>query len=227
MRIDKFLTECGLGSRREVKLLLKEGRVKLNEELIKDPNKKIKIDNDLVKVDEKELFYSEFRYYILNKPQGVVTATKDNREKTVMDILPDWVIKKNLVPVGRLDKNTEGLLFFTNDGKLAHKLLSPKSHVDKTYFVRGKYEVEPHHIETLEAGVDIGGYITKPAKVNKINEKEIYLTINEGKFHQVKKMFEGVHNQVVYLQRVSFGNLELGDLKLGEVKEIKRGDIKD
>ncbi len=142
-----------------------------------------------------------------------------------MDLLPEWVIKKDLVPVGRLDKDTEGLLLFTNDGKLNHRLLSPKSHIDKAYYVELEKDISDDDIVKLEQGVDIGNYITQPAKVEKISNNKIYLTIKEGKFHQVKKMLEAINNRVCYLKRVSFGKLKLNDLALGEVKEVNLKDI--
>ena len=142
-----------------------------------------------------------------------------------MDILPDWVIKKDLAPVGRLDKDTEGLLLLTNDGQLNHRLLSPKSHVDKTYYAELEKDISEDDLEKLRKGVDIGGYITMPAEAKKIEEKKIHLTIKEGKFHQVKKMLEAVNNKVVYLKRISFGKLELKEMELGEVKEVEIGDI--
>ena len=142
-----------------------------------------------------------------------------------MELLPEWVIKKDLAPVGRLDKDTEGLLLFTNDGKLAHSLLSPKKHVDKTYYAQLEKSITEEDIKKLEEGVDIGGYITQPAKGKIVGEREIELTIREGKFHQVKKMLEAVNNKVVYLKRLTFGKLELKDMELGEVREINLEDI--
>ena len=155
-------------------------------------------NSDIIEYNGERLEYKEFRYYIMNKKAGYITATEDFKENTVMDLLPEWVIRKDLAPVGRLDKDTEGLLLFTNDGKLNHKLLSPKNHIDKVYYV----EIE-----------------------NNISDNKIYLTIKEGKFHQVKKMLEAVNNKVYYLKRVSFGKLKLNDLALGEVKEVNLEDI--
>ena len=142
-----------------------------------------------------------------------------------MDLLPEWVIKKDLAPVGRLDKDTEGLLLLTNDGQLNHRLLAPKSHVDKTYYAELEKNISEDDLEKLRNGVDIGGYITMPALAEKIGDKKIHLTIKEGKFHQVKKMLEAVGNKVVYLKRISFGNLKLNDMELGEVREVNIEDI--
>lgn len=225
MRLDKFLTECGIGSRREVKKILDSNRVKVNGIIVKNPQSNIKESIDKVELDSRILGYKEFRYYIMYKRAGYITATEDPKEKTVMELLPEWVIKKDLAPVGRLDKDTEGLLLFTNDGKLSHSLLSPKKHVDKTYYAKLENIINQEDIKKLESGVDIGGYITKPAQAKIISDKEIELTISEGKFHQVKKMLEAVDNKVIYLKRLSFGNLKLEGMELGEVKEVSIEEI--
>ena len=161
----------------------------------------------------------------INKKGGYITAVDDPKDKTVMDLLPEWVIKKDLAPVGRLDKDTEGLLLLTNDGQLNHRLLSPKSHVDKTYYAELEKDISEDDLEKLRNGVDIGGYITMPALAEKIDDKKIHLTIKEGKFHQVKKMLEAVDNKVIYLKRISFGKLKLDDMELGEVREVNLEDI--
>lgn len=225
MRLDKFLTECGVGTRRDVKNIISKNEITVNGKRVSSPKEKIDLENDVVKIGERVLKYKKDRFYIMNKTSGFITATEDKREKTVMELLPEWVIKKDLFPVGRLDKDTEGLLLFTNNGKIAHELLSPKKHVDKTYLVKLLKEIDEKSVNLLEEGVDIGEYVTKPSKVQIINNTEILLTICEGKFHQVKKMLEAVGNKVIYLKRLSFGNLELGDLPLGEVKEVDLKDI--
>ncbi|NME35192.1 MULTISPECIES: pseudouridine synthase [Fusobacterium] len=225
MRLDKFLTECGLGSRKDVKSLIENKKISVNDNFKISSKDNIDENNDIIKINGEILRYKKFRYYILNKKAGFITAVDDPREKTIMELLPDWVIKKDLAPVGRLDKDTEGLLLLTNDGVLNHKLLSPKSHVEKTYMAILERDISEEDLEKLRNGVDIGGYITMPAKVLKIENKKIHLTINEGKFHQVKKMLEAVNNKVIYLYRISFGKLEIGDLKIGEVKEISLEDI--
>ena len=225
MRLDRFLVECGIGSRKEVKKLISTNVIKVNGSY--DISVKDNIDeySDIIEYNGQRLEYKEFRYYIMNKKAGYITATEDTREATVMDLLPEWVIRKDLAPVGRLDKDTEGLLLLTNDGKLNHRLLSPKNHVDKTYYVKIETNISQEDIFNLEGGIDIGNYITLPAKVEKISDTEIYLTIKEGKFHQVKKMLEAVNNKVIYLQRITFAKLKLGDLALGEVKEVYLEDI--
>lgn len=225
MRLDKFLVECGIGSRSEVKKLISSGAITIDGNICKDNNKNIDEKNSVVEYKERRVIYKEFRYYKLYKIDGYITATEDKKEKTVMELLPDWVNKKDLFPVGRLDKDTEGLLLFTNDGKLAHEVTSPKKHVDKIYRVLLKNEIGEGEIAKLESGVDIGGYITQPAKAEVINSKEILLNIREGKFHQVKKMLKAVGNEVIYLKRETFGKLTLDDMAPCEVREIEREDI--
>ena len=225
MRLDKYLTECGIGSRKEVKKIIDSGAVSVNEKIVSSPKENVNEEKDIVKYKEEIIKYKKFRYYILNKKSGYITAVDDPRDKTVMDLLPEWVIKKDLAPVGRLDKDTEGLLLLTNDGQLNHRLLSPKSHVDKTYYAELEKNISEDDLEKLRNGVDIGGYMTMPALAEKIEDKKIHLTIKEGKFHQVKKMLEAVENKVVYLKRISFGNLKLNDMELGEVREVNLEDI--
>lgn len=225
MRLDKFLTECGIGSRKEVKKLIDNKKITINGIFAKTPQIHIDCEKDIVMYEDNKLEYKEFRYYVLNKKSGYITATEDLKEKTVMDLLPEWVIKKDLAPVGRLDKDTEGVLLFTNNGKLAHELLSPKKHIKKVYYAILEKEIDNESIEKLKNGVDIGGYITQPAEVEKLNNNEINLTISEGKFHQVKKMLIAVGNKVNYLKRVKFGKISLNNMELGEVIEIELDDI--
>lgn len=227
MRLDKYLVECGIGSRKEVKKIIDGKLVSVNDKIISSSKENVDEEKDVVKYRDEIIKYKKFRYYILNKKSGYITAVDDPRDKTVMDLLPEWVIKKDLAPVGRLDKDTEGLLLLTNDGQLNHRLLSPKSHVDKTYYAELEKNISEDELEKLRNGVDIGGYITMPALAEKIGDKKIHLTIKEGKFHQVKKMLEAVGNKVVYLKRISFGNLKLNDMELGEVREVNLEDIID
>lgn len=225
MRLDKYLVECGIGSRKEVKKIIDGKLVSVNDKIISSSKENVDEEKDVVKYRDEIIKYKKFRYYILNKKSGYITAVDDPRDKTVMDLLPEWVIKKDLAPVGRLDKDTEGLLLLTNDGQLNHRLLSPKSHVDKTYYAELENNISEDDLEKLRKGVDIGGYVTIPALAEKIGDKKIHLTIKEGKFHQVKKMLEAVGNKVVYLKRISFGNLKLNDMELGEVREVNIEDI--
>ncbi|MBC2856774.1 rRNA pseudouridine synthase [Cetobacterium sp. 2A] len=225
MRLDKFLVECGIGSRREVKDLVSRGQISVNKKICKNVQENINPDKDTVTYNSIDLIYKEFRYYVLYKIDGYVTATEDKKDSTVMELLPEWVVKKDLFPVGRLDKDTEGLLLFTNDGKLAHELTSPKKHVDKVYYAKLEETISSDDIQKLEKGVDIGGHITMPAKVEALSSNEINLTIREGKFHQVKKMLIAVNNKVTYLKRIKFGKLSLDNMKPGDVIEINKDDI--
>ena len=223
IRLDKYLSDANIGTRSEVKELIKKGKIKVDGVIVKDAG--TKIDGQLVEADGVKVEYSEFRYYMLNKPAGVVTATED-KEKTVMDLL-EGINTKNLFPVGRLDKDTEGLLLITNDGKLSHNLLSPRKHVDKCYYVELADRITPEAIKELTNGVDIGDdTYTAPAKLDTISPNSIYLTITEGRYHQVKRMLKAVNNEVRYLKRVSFGPLELDpELKPGEFRELEADEL--
>ena len=226
MRLDKFLTENEIGSRSQVKEYIKKGLIMVNGSICKQADTKIDETNDMVVYGDKAIKYKQFMYFMLNKPQGVVTATKDNMDKTVMDLL-NVERKKDLFPVGRLDKDTEGLLLITNDGTLGHSLLSPKKHVFKRYFVRCANEILEFDKDMLEAGVDIGDdKNTLPAKATIISEKELELEICEGRFHQVKRMLQAVNNEVVFLKRISFGSLMLDETLLpGEYRELTEDEI--
>ena len=236
IRIDKYLADMGIGTRSEVKKILKSGQVTLNGEKIKIPEQKINSETDEVLVNQKPVVYQEFEYYMLNKAGGVVSATKDKKEKTVLDCI-DSKKRKDLFPVGRLDKDTEGLLLITNDGELAHRLLSPKKHVDKTYFVKLREPLKQEYEAALENGIDIGEEsLTLPAKLEICSEdrKNCLLTIHEGKFHQVKRMFQSVGKKVSYLKRLSMGSLHLDEkltpgawreLTLEEITKLKEETI--
>ena len=224
MRLDKYLTECGLGSRSDVKKILKNREIKVNKKIEFTPKFNVSSADEILYKDEL-IEYKATRYYIMNKPAGYITATEDKKHRTVMELLPEWVVKKNLFPVGRLDKDTEGLLLFTNDGPISHELLSPKKHVDKIYYVEANKIITDEDIKNLEEGVDIGGYITKTSKCERIDENKINLTISEGRFHQVKKMLHAIDNSVIYLKRIKFANLELMDMEIGDVREIDKEDI--
>lgn len=228
IRIDKYLADMGIGTRSEVKKILKSGQVTLNGEKIKKPEQKINSETDQIFVNQKPVIYQEFEYYMLNKAGGVVSATKDKKEKTVLDCIASKK-RKDLFPVGRLDKDTEGLLLITNDGELAHRLLSPKKHVDKTYFVILREALKKEYEETLETGIDIGEEtLTLPAKLEICSEdrKSCLLTIHEGKFHQVKRMFQAAENEVIFLKRMSMGSLKLDEtLKPGEYRSLTKEEI--
>ena len=228
IRLDKFLCEMEVGTRSQVKEMVKKGQVSVNGEIIKKADYKFDETTAKVCVKEREISYQRFYYYMLNKPAGVVSATTDNHDRTVLDLLKD-APGKDLFPVGRLDKDTEGLLLITNDGELSHNLLSPKKHVDKTYLVKTAEVVTSNMVQVLEKGVDIGEEkLTLPAKVKVMEDKEIELTITEGKFHQVKRMLKAVDNEVVYLKRLSMGSLMLDEeLELGEYRPLTEKEVDD
>ena len=223
IRLDKFLSEMGVGTRSEVKAYLKKGQVTLNGEIVKKPEVKIDENNDKVCYLGQVLSYEAVQYFLLNKPAGCVTATRDHLSDTVMSFLPENR-RDDLFPVGRLDKDTEGLLLITNDGQLAHELLSPRKHVDKTYFAVIDGEVREEHKQLFLNGLNIGDEdLTLPAKLNILKSgetSEIELTIHEGRFHQVKRMFEAIGTKVTYLKRISMGPLTLGNLQPGEVRGL-------
>ncbi len=228
IRLDKFLCEMEIGTRSQVKDIIKKGMVSVDGKIIKRAEFKFDETTAKVFVKEKEIFYRKFFYYMLNKPAGVVSATTDNHDKTVIDLLKD-APGKDLFPVGRLDKDTEGLLLITNDGELSHNLLSPKKHVEKTYLVETAEVVNGEMIYHLERGVDIGEEkMTLPAKVNLLEDKKLELTITEGKFHQVKRMLKAVGNEVVYLKRLSMSSLKLDkELSLGEYRCLTETEVRD
>ena len=228
MRLDKYLVSLQVGSRSEVKDLCKKGLITVNGQICKQSDTKINENTDEILCKGKKLSYEKFRYIMLHKPAGVVTATRDNHDKTVMDLLKE-VNTKDLSPAGRLDKDTEGLLLLTNDGELIHNLLSPKKHVDKTYYVKTREPLSLEDMKALECGVDIGeDSLTLPAKAESLGDRELLLTIHEGKFHQVKRMLQAVDNEVLYLKRMSFGSLQLDEsLAPGEYRPLTEQEIKD
>mgnify|MGYP002762423474 FL=1 len=226
MRLDKFLCDTAGLTRTEAKNAVKKGQIAVNGQVQKAADFKVKENTDTVTFQGKPLFYAVFHYYMLHKPAGVITATEDKKESTVMDILREEKVK-NLFPVGRLDKDTEGLLLITDDGELAHNLLSPKKHVDKEYLVKVRDSISEEDCRKLSEGVDIGDEKpTAPAKVERVAEKEILLTIREGRFHQVKRMLQAVGNEVLYLKRLSMGSLRLPeDLEKGAYRPLSEEEI--
>lgn len=229
-RIDKILVSQGIGSRREVQKRIKSGEVTVNGEIIRKPEFKANAENDKIAVLGKVLNYSEHIYIMMNKPAGVVSASNDNHDKTVIDILPDEYKRKGLFPAGRLDKDTEGLLIITDDGDFAHRMLSPKKHVDKRYIARLDGEITEKIIQKFEQGIVFAdGTKCLPAKLEIYNndKKTGLVTICEGKFHQVKKMFISCGLNVVHLQRISIGDLYLdGNLPIGGCKLLTNLDKK-
>ena len=230
LRLDKYLADMGIGARSEIKTWIRKGRVKINGEICTKPESKVSTSSDEVLFDETKVGYVEYCYIMLHKPVGVVSATHDNVSETVLDLIIDKQ-RKDLFPVGRLDKDTEGLLLITNDGDLTHRLLSPKKHVDKVYYAKVNGKVTQEDVRAFEEGVDIGEEnLTLPAKLKIIASddiSEIELTIQEGKFHQVKRMFEAVEKEVIYLKRLSMGSLVLDpDLKPGDYRDLTEEELK-
>lgn len=230
LRLDKILAHMGVGTRKEIKVIARRGEITLNGHVIKDVSTHIDFKNDVVEVNGKKVEYREFVYIMVHKPDGVISATEDARHDTVLDLLHGEYANFDIFPVGRLDKDTEGLLILTNDGKLAHELLSPKKHVPKTYFAEVEGVVNEDDIKAFQDGVTLDdGYKTFPAelKIIKAGElSEIELIIHEGKFHQVKRMFAAVDKKVVYLKRIAMGNLTLDDkLALGEYRELTTEEL--
>ena len=235
IRIDKYLADCGIGTRSEVKKYIKAKQITVNGKLVVKPEQKIDENVDQVFYKGQQITYEKFVYYLLHKPAGCVTAKQDNVHKTVMEYFPEEVRAKDIAPVGRLDLDTEGLLLFTNDGPLTHHLLSPTHHIPKTYYAVLDKKMPESAIELFKTGVDIGDdKPTLPAEliilptVVKEDENATYsaeLTIHEGRFHQVKRMFEAVGCTVTYLKRLSMGSLVLGDLKIGEYRKLTEEEI--
>lgn len=233
MRLDKFLANSGMGTRKEIKEILKNKKISVNDAFVKNGKIQIDEEKDIVKHEDKIIHYKPFVYIMMNKPAGVISATEDNHHKTVIDLLNNEYRTYDIFPVGRLDIDTEGLLLLTNDGVLSHNLLSPKKHVDKKYYVKIANSLSDDDIKMLENGIKLEeNFVTKKAKVEIIcnnsekNENLVYITISEGKFHQVKRMFKAVNNEVLYLKRVKMGNLSLDEkLKLGEYRELTEEEL--
>jgi 16S rRNA pseudouridine516 synthase len=230
MRLDKFLAHMGFGTRREVKILVKSKAIQVNDIVVKDSSMHIKETTDQVSVYGEVVEYKEFIYLMLNKPAGVVSATEDTRDQTVIDLLDEDVRHFEPYPVGRLDKDTVGLLLLTNDGALTHRLLSPNKDVPKVYFAKVEGLVDETDIQSFADGVTLDdGYKTKPAILNILSKgevSEIELSITEGKFHQVKRMFESVGKKVIYLKRLSMGALKLDEsLMEGTYRELTEEEL--
>ncbi|MBR5517872.1 MAG: rRNA pseudouridine synthase [Clostridia bacterium] len=224
VRIDRILSKSGYGSRKDVKKLVQERRVTVKGVVVTDSGMKAEAEDVLV--DGKSVLYEEFIYVVMNKPQGVISSTEKGRTRTVIDLLPPELQKYEPFPVGRLDIDTEGFLLITNDGPLAHELLSPKKHVDKTYYAKISGVVTEEDIGKFREGLDIGeDKLTLPAKLEILSVQgemsEILVTICEGKFHQVKRMFQAVGKEVVFLKRISMGNMHLPEnLEPGEFIKV-------
>lgn len=230
-RLDKILANLGYGSRKEVKAMIKNGEVKINGLMVKDSAMKIEPDRCKIEVEGNVAEYKKNIYILMNKPKGVISSTFDNYEETVIDILEPKYQAFKPFPVGRLDKDTEGLLLITNDGELNHRLISPKNHVDKVYYAEIDKEVGMSDVKKFEKGIVLKDeYTCLPAKLKIIdcdeNGSRVEVTVQEGKFHQIKRMFNALQKNVVYLKRIKFGPLNLDDtLQEGEYRELDENEI--
>ena len=226
MRLDKMISSTGIASRSQISAAVRAGRVLVNGTVAKKADMQVDPDAVSVVYCGTPVCYRKFTYVMLNKPDGYVSATEDGKLPTVIELLPEELRKIGLFPCGRLDKNTLGLMLLTNDGDTSHRLLAPKSHVTKTYAFRLKFPLSDEDISALESGVDIGGYVTAPCRVERMEQKEGKITLTEGKYHQIKLMMEAVHNQVMYLERVTFGPLALdAALARGEWRYLTEQEI--
>ena len=231
MRVDKLLSNVGVASRAELKKYCKQGLISVNGKVINNPGVQVDSESDDIRFNGEKIVYREFVYIMLNKPDGYISATYDKYDPIVLDLIDQSYLVFEPFPVGRLDKDTEGLLVLTNDGQLAHRVLSPKKHVPKTYYAKIQGKVTEEDILAFEKGVILDdGYETMPSQLKILKSddmSEIELTIHEGKFHQVKRMFESVGKKVVYLKRLSMGKLKLDEsLKLGEYRELTEEEVK-
>ena len=231
MRVDKLLSNVGVASRAELKKYCKQGLISVNGKIINNPGIQVDSENDEVMFNGEKIVYREFVYIMLNKPGGYISATFDKHDPIVLDLIDLSYLVFEPFPVGRLDKDTEGLLVLTNDGQLSHRVLSPKKHVPKTYYAKIQGKVTKEDILAFEKGVILDdGYETMPSQLKILKSddmSEIELTIHEGKFHQVKRMFESVGKKVVYLKRISMGKLKLDEsLELGEYRELTEEEVK-
>lgn len=230
MRLDKILAHMGYGSRKDVRSLIRKGHVSVNSKVIRNNGLQVNAEQDVIEVNGEIVHYRKHIYIMLNKPQGVISATEDARDQTVIDLLPANLQHFEPFPVGRLDKDTEGLLLLTNDGQLAHHLTSPRRGIEKTYYAKISGEVTDADVKAFQCGVTLDdGYVTKPGQLSILksdNISEIELTITEGKYHQVKRMFLAVNHEVIYLKRIRMGDIELDDqLELGSFRELNDEEL--
>ena len=232
VRLDKFLADAGKGTRSEVKKFIQKGQVQVNGVPAKKPEIKVDPEKDVVVLSGETVGAApEFVYYLLNKPAGCVSATEDRNDRTVMEYVPSD--RKGIFPVGRLDKDTEGLLIITNDGAMAHDLLSPKKHVDKTYYAKVKGKISDMEVKQFADGLFVDEELTALPAILKVlsynsdkDYSEIHVTIHEGKFHQVKRMFTAIGSEVLFLKRITFGALSLDEsLKTGEYRTLTKEEI--
>lgn len=229
LRLDKLITDTGRWSRKEAKSLIKKGAVRVNGQVVNRPEAKVSTEGLELRVSGEVISWQKYTYIMLHKPGGVLTATEDKRQPTVLDLLPEELRRQGLGPVGRLDKDTEGLLLLTNDGELTHRLLSPKHHVDKVYYAETAGTVDEADIAAFEAGMTLSdGLVCMSAGLEKVGEGKCLVTLREGKFHQVKRMLAERGKEVQYLKRLSMGTLKLDkDLKKGEFRPLTGEELHD
>lgn len=226
MRLDKFFSQTGTLTRSQVQKQLKLGKVTVNGETIKKADYKVDPDKDEIRYNENKIVYRRFVYIMMNKPRGVVSATEDRDQKTVLDLLPEDLLKFDLFPCGRLDKNTTGLVVLTNDGISAHNALSPKKHVEKKYSFETADAYSDADVTAIESGITLkDGYSTKPCKIERISETEGYIYLTEGKYHEIKRLFGARSNKITKLGRIGFGKLEIGDLPEGDWRYLTEEEI--
>lgn len=226
-RLDKIIAAQGKYSRRDVKKLVAAGRINIDGKIVNKSDMKIDTDKVKIEIDGIELKIKNKVYLILNKPKGYVSATEDRKDKTVLDLVPENLFHKELFPAGRLDKDTTGLMILTNDGNFAHNILAPKKHVKKTYKVEIDIKITDEMVEAFKKGIMLKDGICKSSGLEILDEKIGIVTLTEGRYHQIKRMFGCFGAKVVNLHRISFGNLSLPeDLKLGECRELTEGEIK-
>lgn len=226
MRLDKFFSQTGTLTRSQVQKQLKLGKVTVNGETIKKADYKVDPDKDEIRYNENKIVYRRFVYIMMNKPRGVVSATEDRDQKTVLDLLPEDLLKFDLFPCGRLDKDTTGLVVLTNDGISAHNALSPKKHVEKKYSFETADAYSDADLTAIESGITLkDGYSTKPCKIERISETEGYIYLTEGKYHEIKRLFGARSNKITKLGRIGFGKLEIGDLPEGAWRYLTEEEI--
>jgi pseudouridylate synthase len=225
MRLDKFLANMGVGTRSEVKQLLKKGAVKVNQNIVKLPKLHVNPNSDEIMVNDEVVSYIDKVYIMLNKPKGYISATEDELHPTIIDLIPEYA-HLNIFPVGRLDKDTEGLLLVTNDGQFNHEVMNPNKHVSKTYEVYSKHPITQFDIDKFKSGIELSDGKLKPAILKKVDNYVSHVTIYEGKYHQVKRMFHSIENEVLELKRIKIAQLELDhNLDLGSYRLLTQIDF--
>ena len=227
MRLDKYFSSQKILSRSECSEYLKKGRIAVNGEIVKKGDLKIDPEKDEITLDGKPIKYKKYVYILLNKPFGVVSSTEDGRDKTVIDLLPESLQKRNLFPCGRLDKDTVGLVVITDDGESSHAALSPKRHVEKEYYFETADEYNEEDRKAIENGLTLrDGYTTKPCKIERKSEKSGVITLTEGKYHEIKRLFGARSNKITFLRRDSFAGIRIGNLDSGEWRYMTDEEVK-